>query len=236
MEAADGNEAGSNRQDRINCLANYWGRAQQHQSQGTRVLGRSRHELSDPSKQPLRQKLSERCLECAREQKTRNLTWQQNKVLIAEVTDVRLAPDVLMFVVAPKPTEDALVTQRQLQQAFFCCPEQAEYRKFGSIAIAPMTGEDEAPTNAWGLAQAAAEALKEFTLKHKKSTLTSVDFVKGYLTVADIFATVLNRMTTPTDVEPTTGDVRHNADQGPTETTDTNKQTELQEIDCVLKR
>jgi hypothetical protein len=86
------------------------------------------------------------------------------------------------------------------------------------------------------LAQAVAEALKKFTLRHEEPALVLVEFVKGSLVAADILSIVLNKLTTPKDAESLIGDVHRDADHEPVESTDLKEPAEGYEIECVLRR
>jgi hypothetical protein len=123
-----------------------------------------------------------------------------------------------------------------LQQAYLRCLEHAEQKGLSSIAITAMPSEEEAPTDAWALAQAAAEALKEFTQTHGKPTLSSVEFVKGAMVVADIFATVFNKILGSKGEGPQVEETRGDTELTPVEPAPNKPTTEWHEIDCVLKR
>jgi hypothetical protein len=103
--------------------------------------------LTDPTN-TLHEKLSKTCLDCAREQKSGDLTWQRDSMLVVEVPGVTLAPEVWLFAITPKPAEDASETQQRLKQAFLLCLEQVERRGLKSVALAPLTGEEELLTDA----------------------------------------------------------------------------------------
>jgi O-acetyl-ADP-ribose deacetylase (regulator of RNase III) len=186
----------------------------------------------------LRQKLSNTTLERIREHKLQNSNWQTEKILAIEPLDVDMTPDVLLFAILPELTGSALEQQQQqqLQQAYLRCLEHAEQKGLSSIAITAMFSEEEAPTDAWALAQAAAEALEEFAQTHGKPTLSSVEFVRGAMVVADVFATVFNEIlgskVEGPQVEETLGDTELTSmEPAPNKPT-----TEWNDIDCVLKR
>jgi hypothetical protein len=98
-----------------------------------------------------------------------------------------------------------------------------------------MSSEEEAPTDAWALAQAAAEMLKEFTQTRDKPTLSSVEFVKGIMVVADVFATVFNEILGSKVEGPQVKETRGDTELTSMEPAPNKPTTEWHEIDCVLK-
>jgi hypothetical protein len=99
-----------------------------------------------------------------------------------------------------------------------------------------MLSEEEKPLDAWALAQAAAELLKEFAYNTVEPTLKLVEFVKDSLLLADTFTSVFNRMVglnnsnTPTTVEQSSEKVEQPQNAGSSEP------SEWHEIEFALKR
>jgi hypothetical protein len=91
----------------------------------------------------LRRKLTNACLNYARQVKLRNQEWFADGLLTIDVPDAAITNDVMMFAIMPRVAGDALEAQRQLKQACTnCLRYELTKDSLTSPAFAPKNGEE----------------------------------------------------------------------------------------------
>ena len=167
------------------------------------------------------------------------------EIYTADLNDMMMEPYILLVGCPSLKDTDIVSAQKRLEKIYLNCLLKSDDQGCSSVTFVSFIPDEQVQQEAWSVAQAIANALKEFVNSRASVTLKYVELLCESMLEADILIAVFNQLLN--DVPVCDLEVEHNEAESPKadsdNTADRNagKQqssdvTEWYEIDCVLRR